>query len=331
MENIQGKLEKKVGVKKMAKTPKRETGWTLLYVADDGTIKDVRWYVGLLKSAFFFLFIFGIAIVWLSFLYYAEKKEKLELARNLNGMTQKTLQSGQGKEFDDKTILVAQNADDAKNSVRVNIKKEKSIAGTKTIRTANEVSGNDISDDKVPEKKASRKKTASAVEVKTLPEITDTVSRSETKKEPELKNTKKEKIPKKKTKQEKSAFKRISASVDIRNFDASYRKKNRLLKLKFKVRNTKPRSGRISGHVIMVLKTGSKNRKQWKVLPRVKLVKGLPSGKQKGVSFNISKFKPLNFDVKRIRKPNFFKKATIYIFANSGELMLEKTFPILFN
>lgn len=114
--------------------------------------------------------------------------------------------------------------------------------------------------------------------------------------------------------------------VDIDNFKVSYIQRRRILNVSCVVRNMS--SNRVSGHAILILKPDKRKQRKWLTLPPVKLVSGRPTGKATGETFSISKFKTLKFQAKRQWSPKRFKTATVFVFAETGELFLEKDFPI---
>lgn len=116
-------------------------------------------------------------------------------------------------------------------------------------------------------------------------------------------------------------------AVSAENLVVSLYKKT--VKVDFNIKNVDSKSNRVSGHVVVVLKTQDGGPGEWITMPgQIELVSGKPTGKQIGEKFSISRFKSVDFKVRNIDKPNRFTTATVFIFTREGEPMLEKDFPI---
>jgi|GEM_PF-1862009 len=156
----------------------------------------------------------------------------------------------------------------------------------------------------------------------------DDVKPTEENAKPEADDVKKEAVVVgKKAEEEKvSVQPEEKTDAEINDFKISYIKRRRTLNVQFVIRNTGP--SRISGHAIVVLKSDKVRRSRWVTLPPVKLTSGKPSGEEIGKTFSISNFKTLKFSAKKQRSPKRFKTAAVFIFAETGKLMLKKDFPI---
>jgi hypothetical protein len=116
-------------------------------------------------------------------------------------------------------------------------------------------------------------------------------------------------------------------SVAIENFKLSVTSGNNSLRVRFKLKNTSPYSQHVSGHVIVVLKGEEVQQNQWVSLPGISLIEGKPTGKQQGNAFGISNFKIMRFTASQPDSPEKFQTASVYVFAQTGELLLEQDFP----
>jgi len=68
--------------------------------------------------------------------------------------------------------------------------------------------------------------------------------------------------------------------------------------------------------------------KDWLVIPLAKLDKRVPMEHKKGTYFSIKNFKPVKIRIENQAGPDFFKKASIYIFNENGNLMFESLIDI---
>jgi len=116
-------------------------------------------------------------------------------------------------------------------------------------------------------------------------------------------------------------------SVAIENFKLSVKSGNNSLRVRFKLKNTSPYSQHVSGHAIVVLKGEEIQQNQWVSLPGISLIDGKPTGRQQGNAFGISNFKIMRFTASKPHSPEKFQIASVYVFAETGELLLEQDFP----
>ena len=100
------------------------------------------------------------------------------------------------------------------------------------------------------------------------------------------------------------------------------------LLVRFDIRNISDKLGDVSGRIFTILKPDDKSFKDWLVVPSAKLDKGVPIGYKKGQYFSISHFKLIKLRIKNQAEPEFFKKASIYIFNENGDLMFESLIDI---
>ena len=117
-------------------------------------------------------------------------------------------------------------------------------------------------------------------------------------------------------------------TVDVADFNIAPQADTKDLKIQFKVKNTSPNSQRVSGHAMVVLKGETLKPKKWRAVPQMPLVNGKPTGEQRGHGFAINYFRTMRFTTDVPPSPDQFNTATVYVFARSGELLLEKNFPL---
>jgi hypothetical protein len=123
---------------------------------------------------------------------------------------------------------------------------------------------------------------------------------------------------------------KIHLSVDVENFVVQHVTDPNKLKIQFKVKNTSPNSNRVSGHTIVVLKNDDLQPKMWFSIPPTGLVDGKPTGKQRGHRFAISYFRTMRFTANVPQALEEYNTATVYVYAEDGEFLLEKDFPVDF-
>ncbi|MBU1196045.1 MAG: hypothetical protein KKE62_00280 [Proteobacteria bacterium] len=116
--------------------------------------------------------------------------------------------------------------------------------------------------------------------------------------------------------------------VSIEKFTVTRDHGNGDLLVRFDIRNTSLAPGDVSGRIFTVLKPESEDDSQWLVVPTSSLKDGIPFEHRKGQYFSIAHFKPVKFRIKNQADPQFFKKASIFIFDTQGELMFHKLIDI---
>jgi len=119
-----------------------------------------------------------------------------------------------------------------------------------------------------------------------------------------------------------------SLSVAIENFEISARADENILNVQFKIKNTSPNSERVSGHTIVVLKGEALQQNKWLPIPAVSLSDGKPTGGQRGYTFGINYFKTMRFKANLPKSPEIYQSATVFIFSQNGDLLLEQDYPV---
>ena len=119
--------------------------------------------------------------------------------------------------------------------------------------------------------------------------------------------------------------------VAIDNFIVSAKSGSNSLRVQFKLKNTSLYSQHVSGHAIVVLKGEAIEQKEWLSLPGISLVEGKPTGSQQGKAFGISNFRIMKFRAGKPQFPEKYHTASVYVFAKTGELLLEQDFPLKIN
>ena len=137
-------------------------------------------------------------------------------------------------------------------------------------------------------------------------------------------------LPNKKQVEQKTAFARPEKlkKTAIEDFIVSFEPDTAALNVQFRIINTSQNAQPVSGHAFVILKQSEVDQKSWLIFPPVPLVSGKPTLFKKGQYFSILRFKTMKFRLQNETNPKRFKTATIFVFATTGELLLEKSFPI---
>lgn len=137
-------------------------------------------------------------------------------------------------------------------------------------------------------------------------------------------------LPHEKKVEEKTAFiqpEKLQKTA-IKDFIVLFEPDTSALKVQFKIIKTSQSSQPLSGYVFAILKQNKANQNSWLIFPSVPLVSGKPAMFKKGQYFSILRFKTIKFRLQNETNPKRFKNATVFVFAKTGKLLLEKNFPI---
>jgi hypothetical protein len=116
--------------------------------------------------------------------------------------------------------------------------------------------------------------------------------------------------------------------VAIEDFSVSYSSDRRRLSVKYNIKKSGTAPHTISGRTFVIIKNREGDSQQWLTLPAEKLVSGKPISVSSGRLFKISNFFTVKFkaDLEKDLKP--FTHATVLVYSEKGEILLEKNFPI---
>jgi hypothetical protein len=124
----------------------------------------------------------------------------------------------------------------------------------------------------------------------------------------------------------KSLGKPIRWQADIRQFDTRFNPGDNSLKAQFVIHNMSQPKDTLTGRTVLILKAGD-DPLNWRATPNVSLKEGKPSGLE-GRPFEVKNYRTLDFAGVPQKASNTFKKATVYVFLENGELLLAQDFDI---
>jgi hypothetical protein len=116
-------------------------------------------------------------------------------------------------------------------------------------------------------------------------------------------------------------------SVDVSDFIVFYEPDVNTLRVQFKLLNNGSKAQPVSGKSVVLLKNNEQDQRKWLTLPSVPLISGKPSGKY-GRTFSIYNFRTMKFKVNDQAGPDQFNTASVFVFSSTGDLLLEKDFPV---
>jgi len=296
MENLPRNLEKDVIFFTPPKFSKQKKKWTLILLGDHGEIINVEWLKGAALAGMLFLIAALAAATYFYFLYTNAVYEN----RGVHGLTDAQQRAAPSTAGEDISLPAA-----AAPEPNVRSKPAPDLLPPET-------SGAESPADKTAA--ASKEKTA----------VTEN-------REAEDAGAEKADADNEAQVPEEAASStglEKPVAVSAEDFEIFYNKSRRVLEVKFALKNIDPKESRAAGQVFVVLKSDRLSPNRWLTIPETELVSGKPSGKEPGEVFSISRFKIVRIEAKGQPAPDRFNTATVFIFSETGELMLEKDFPV---
>ncbi len=281
-------------------------GWTLLFIGDHGKIIRLQKFKGLMITCVIASVITLTAAVCLGFFYYDEVVKNSLLEDSLRDSRQKIRSLRDEKDILLARVVVAESKRSPRKG-KTTVKAKAVTVKKKEITQETLLAPAEL----LPEKSAA--KPAATVVMAAEPE-----NRLEVKTEPagplEILDSNSPGDP--------------PTIITIDDFFSIVEPDSNRLRIKYKIRNVDPDSNPVSGRTFLILKSKSQAPENWTVVPVVELASGKPANVKKGRSFSITRFKTIRFKAPYHNDSVPYETATILVYAMSGELLLEKSFPI---
>jgi hypothetical protein len=276
---------------KTSKRPGDDRRWTLLFIGDHGnviTLKHFKAIVFVMGSLFVLAVVFAIVLFFQNQVALKQNNDLLKSFTDSRKQIEKLRH--------EKEILMAR-------LVRAEAKTKENVAGERQI----------------PQKTKVAQATAPSPQV---------ASKSKPVKTVEKKSAVPQAAPPEPAPAETDEAEPV-ISVALENFKVSRESGNKNLNAQFKIKNTSTGTApqRVAGRIVVVLKGDDLQVDQWLVLPAVGLAGDKPSGKR-GKSFSIQRFLTMNLTSKAPNYLDQFQTAVVYVFAKTGELLLEQDFSV---
>ncbi|MBW2019550.1 MAG: hypothetical protein JRI58_07070 [Deltaproteobacteria bacterium] len=118
------------------------------------------------------------------------------------------------------------------------------------------------------------------------------------------------------------------ARMSVENFKIRQDPEDNALKCEFLLRNIDPQGMKISGHTFVVLNPKEGSGESPKAFPWTPLKDGRPTLFQRGQRFSIARFMVVHGTLTGVSAIDRFTTATVYVYANTGDLLVEKVFEV---
>jgi len=293
MENIQRDLEKEIAALPSSKPTRKNRRWTLLFVGNHGKVVTIRWFRWMVTLGVFLLVMAVLASGILYYLYLHTRDMNVSLQRSLDNIHQQIDGFRRDKEVLMTRLVVAETE---RERLRARLDPE---PVEKAPDDRQEVRGEKAPGSNSPVVQQ-RGAAVSGPGEKLISNAApaDPVAQ--------------ENDPK----------------VSLDGFNVQHEAADNTYRVQFVVRNTGPESQPVSGYSAVILKNLNTQPDQWLTLPTLKLADGVPTGSKVGQYFSIARFKTVQFRVKSWMNPQQFDAATVYVFDENKNVLLEKDFTV---
>jgi len=286
---------------------KRVRRWDILMVGDDGKVISVPWFKKMIVYVLVLFAVVTLLCLSLFVMYQSAVAEKNELRASLEAAVARNmmLQTDIDKKMArlvaiEKKNAVSEPPDETMTAVKeIEVKKPTLLAKLpeKTAAVKPQVTGFDDEPEEMVEDESPEEK------------IMDNDDR----------NT------------ESNEMAPASYKAEIEEFSVARKAYNNSLRIRFIIKNSSSNVQPISGNIFVILKPDDLNEAEWLSVPTVHLMAGKPTESKRGQFFSIRRFKTVRFIVTEQADYDKFKKATVFVYASSGDLILEKDFVLNFN
>jgi len=116
--------------------------------------------------------------------------------------------------------------------------------------------------------------------------------------------------------------------VDAEDFALTYDAEKETMRIRFVIRNMDRSVQTVEGYIFVILKPEGGAKQNWLPIPTVELQNGGPTETGRGQYFKISNYKTVHFRVTNLPLPENYSDAAVQVYSPSGQLLVEKSFPV---
>jgi len=303
MENQSIDMEKEIGKLNVPRPKKRISRWTLLLVGDNGKIISVPQFKRVAIASVVVFLVVGAMAICFYILYGSKVKENLRLQDALETSRQNSIALEKEKDLMMVRLVLAE----SKNNSGRSPTEATAVEKTSKVPVGQGPSKTDKLEIAAP--KIITEKNAAQIPADAKPPASTAAADSPGISEQPVADEK-------------------PRAVSVEKVIVQHDQQNNLIKATFLIRKEDPNLEMISGRAIVTLQDENADQKEWLTMPSASLISGKLSPVNKGQYFSIARFKPMKFELNYSADPSHFQYATIFIFSTTGELLLEKGFPI---
>jgi outer membrane biosynthesis protein TonB len=119
-----------------------------------------------------------------------------------------------------------------------------------------------------------------------------------------------------------------SESLLVENFQVWPKAEDYSVRFQFDLTNTAPMGRKVNGYAFVVFKPEKGSQEPFRASPWTPLEDGKPTIYKRGQYFSITRFKLVRGRVPQIQDVGRFKTATVYVYSETGSLLLEKVHEV---
>ena len=272
---------------------KRARRWDILIVKDDGKVISVPWFKKIIYLVLFLFSLFFVVSLTLLIINRSVQLEKKALLASLERAMERTL-------------ILQNDIDQKERELEALVERQKQEDIFHTSPSAN---GN-----MEAVKEGAKESKPSTTEVENEPPKDEIAAQTSSKASVE----------------KESALSSPSGDykIEIDDFSTAFKPYNHSLKIWFVIKNISEKEATLSGNIFVILKPDGKNEDEWLVYPPSAIVSGRPGQTSMGQYFSIRKFKTVRFVVTDPLDYKMIKRATVFVYADSGSLILEQDYVL---
>jgi len=129
-------------------------------------------------------------------------------------------------------------------------------------------------------------------------------------------------------KQDKIAPPVSAANILVKNFEIWQKADSNAFKFRFALKKVDHERDRIAGHTFIVLRPEEGSEAPVRTFPWSPLKDGKPAIFKRGQYFSITRFKFVSGTLTGVDTINHFKIATVYVYSDTGDLLVEEVFEV---
>jgi outer membrane biosynthesis protein TonB len=119
-----------------------------------------------------------------------------------------------------------------------------------------------------------------------------------------------------------------SESLVVENLEVSPKAEDYSVRFQFDLKNMDPHGTKINGYAFVVFKPEEGSQDHLRASPWTPLKEGRPAIYKRGQYFSIARFKVVRGRMPQIQDVGRFKTATVYVYSETGSLLLEKVYQV---
>jgi hypothetical protein len=119
-----------------------------------------------------------------------------------------------------------------------------------------------------------------------------------------------------------------SKSILVENLQVWPKAEDYSVRFQFDLKNMDPEGRKINGYAFVVFEPEEGSQEPLRASPWTPLKEGRPTIYKRGQYFSIARFKLVRGRVPQIQDVGRFKTATVYVYSETGSLLLEKVYEV---